>query len=68
MGINAGNAAADAMIAARQGDGRFGPSQWNQQVGAGFWQPLLDPVTGLPQLDPTRGRRPLRRDKQPLRR
>lgn len=27
-GIAAGNAAADAMIAARQGDGRFGPSQW----------------------------------------
>jgi hypothetical protein len=53
MGIGAGNAAADAMIAARQGDGRFGPSQWNHQVGAGYWQPLLDPVTGLPQLDPT---------------
>jgi hypothetical protein len=53
MGIEAGNAAADAMIAARQGDGRFGPSQWNHQVGAGYWQPLLDPVTGLPQLDPT---------------
>ena len=32
MGINAGNAAADAMIAARMGDGRFGPSQWKQQT------------------------------------
>jgi hypothetical protein len=53
MGIDAGNAAADAMIAARRGDGRFGPSQWNRQTGAGYWQPLLDPVTGLPQLDPT---------------
>jgi hypothetical protein len=52
-GIAAGNAAADAMIAARQNDGRFGPSQWGQQVGAGYWQPLIDPVTGLPQLDPT---------------
>src|SRR4029453_8831172 len=53
MGIQAGNAAADAMIAARQGDGRFGPSPWNQQAGAGYWQPLFNPVTGLPQLDPT---------------
>jgi hypothetical protein len=53
MGIEAGNAAADAMIAARQGDGRFGPSQWNGQTGRGYWQPLLDPVSGLPQLDPT---------------
>ena len=35
-GIAAGNAAADAMIAARQNDGRFGPSQWGQQVGAGY--------------------------------
>jgi hypothetical protein len=52
-GVAAGNAAADAMIAARQNDGRFGPSQWGQQVGAGYWQPLIDPVTGLPQLDPT---------------
>jgi hypothetical protein len=53
MGIDAGNAAADAMIAARQNDGRFGPSQWGQQSGAGFWQPLLNPATGLPALDPT---------------
>ena len=28
QGIDAGNAAADAMIAARANDGRFGPSQW----------------------------------------
>ena len=33
-GVAAGNAAAEAMIAAREGDGRFGPSQW---------QPILDP-------------------------
>ena len=53
MGINAGNAAADAMIAARMNDGRFGPSQWGQQTGAGYWQPLIDPITFLPLLDPT---------------
>ena len=35
-GIAAGNAAANAMIAARQGDGRFGPSQWDQSTGAGL--------------------------------
>jgi hypothetical protein len=52
MGINAGNAAADAMIASRQGDGRFGASQWGQQVGAGYWQPLLN-TDGSPLLDPT---------------
>ena len=52
MGIKAGNAAADAMIAARQGDGRFGPSQWVPLVGLGYWQPLLNP-DGTPMLDPT---------------
>jgi hypothetical protein len=52
MGINAGNAAAEAMIAARQGDGRFGPSQWVPLVGPGYWQPLLNP-DGTPMLDPT---------------
>jgi hypothetical protein len=52
MGIKAGNAAADAMIAARQGDGRFGPSQWVPLVGLGYWQPLLNP-DGTPILDPT---------------
>ena len=35
QGIAAGNAAADAMIAAREGDGRFGPSQWDQNTGSG---------------------------------
>jgi len=52
MGINAGNAAADAMIAARQGDGRFGPSPWVPLVGLGYWQPLLN-TDGTPILDPT---------------
>ena len=50
-GIAAGTAAANAMIAARQGDGRFGPSQWDQSTGAGRWQPLLPNGTSPP--DPT---------------
>ncbi|HYT54509.1 MAG TPA: vanadium-dependent haloperoxidase [Verrucomicrobiae bacterium] len=59
-GIAAGNAAADAMIAARHGedfcpcaDGRFGPSPWVPNDEPGHWQPLLDPITHQPQLDPT---------------
>jgi hypothetical protein len=51
-GIAAGNAAADAMIAARQGDGRFGPSQWVPNSDLGHWQPLLNP-DGTQMLDPT---------------
>jgi len=58
-GIAAGNAAADAMIAARHGedfcpcaDGRFGPSPWVPNYEPGHWQPLLDP-NGRPILDPT---------------
>ena len=46
-GIDAGTAAANAMITARQGDGRFGASQWKGQTGPGYWQPLngaLDPT------------------------
>jgi hypothetical protein len=50
-GIAAGNAAADAMITARQNDGRFGPSPWVANYNVGHWQPLL--VNGQPQLDPT---------------
>jgi hypothetical protein len=42
-GVNAGNAAAEAMIAARQGDGRFGPSPWVPNYAPGHWQPLLNP-------------------------
>jgi hypothetical protein len=52
LGIAAGNAAADAMLAARQGDGRFGPSQWVPNSARGHWQPLLNP-DGTPMLDPT---------------
>jgi hypothetical protein len=60
IGIAAGNAAADAMIAARHGegfcpcaDGRFGPSPWVPNYEPGHWQPLVDPITHQPQLDPT---------------
>ena len=49
QGINAGNAAAEAMIAARQDDGRFGPSQWVPNSAAGHWQPLITP-TGPPSI------------------
>ena len=51
-GIAAGSAAADAMIAARHGDGRFGPSQWVPNSDPGHWQPLLNP-DGTQMLDPT---------------
>jgi len=53
QGIAAGKAAADAMIAAREDDGRFGPSQWVPNSAPGHWQPLVNPTTGLPILDPT---------------
>jgi hypothetical protein len=53
QGIAAGNAAAEAMIAARQDDGRFGPSQWVPNPAPGHWQPLVDPTTMQPVLDPT---------------
>ena len=52
QGIAAGNAAADAMIAARQNDGRFLPSTWVLNPAAGHWSPLLD-ANGAPILDPT---------------
>src|SRR5262245_2759658 len=51
MGINAGTAAADAMIAERENDGRFGPSQWVPNQAPGHWQPLVGPSG--PILDPT---------------
>jgi hypothetical protein len=51
-GIAAGNAAADTMIAARQGDGRFGPSQWVPNFEPAHWQPLLN-ADGTQMLDPT---------------
>src|SRR5215204_4994712 len=55
QGIEAGLAAAEAMIAAREGDGRYGPSQWNgdpnQTPPVGHWSPLLP--NGTIVLDPT---------------
>jgi hypothetical protein len=42
-GIAAGTAAAEAIMAAREGDGRFGPSPWVAKAETGHWQPLLNP-------------------------
>ena len=57
QGIEIGHAAAAAMIAARQNDGRFGPSAWVPNADPGHWQPLFTnpPPPQLPQpiLDPT---------------
>ena len=52
QGIAAGNAAADAMIAARLGDGRFGQSPWVPSEEPGHWQPQLGPDE-TQMLDPT---------------
>ena len=41
------------MIAARQGDGRFGPSQWVPNSAPGHWQPLVNAPAGQQILDPT---------------
>ena len=38
-GVATGNAAADAMIAARTGDGRFGPFRFTIAYGPGQWRP-----------------------------
>ena len=51
-GIEAGEAAAAAMIAARLNDGRFGDTQWDSSTGVGRWQPLLN-ADGVPIQDPT---------------
>jgi len=40
------------MIAAREGDGRFGPSPWKSNNDPGHWQPQLNP-DGTQMLDPT---------------
>jgi hypothetical protein len=53
QGIAIGHAAAKAMLDSRVGDGRFGPSQWDGSSGVGRWQPLINPTTMLPILDPT---------------
>ena len=52
-GIAAGEAAAQAMIAARADDGRFGPSQWVPNTAPGHWWPQTNPTTGQAILDPT---------------
>jgi hypothetical protein len=52
QGIAAGNAAADAMIADRQGDGRFAPFPLVLNPAPGHWQPLSNPDGSL-ILDPT---------------
>jgi hypothetical protein len=51
MGIEAGTAAAQAIIEARQGDGRFGPSQFVPNANPGFWDPVAP--NGTTALDPT---------------
>ena len=52
QGIAVGHAAAEAMLASREGDGRFGPSPWVSNPAPGHWQPLLN-AAGQPILDPT---------------
>jgi hypothetical protein len=50
-GIEAGNAAAEAMIEAREVDGRFGPSQWVPNSNPGHWDPVAP--NGTTMQDPT---------------
>jgi hypothetical protein len=51
MGVAAGTAAAQAMIDARQGDGRFGASQWVPNGAPGHWDPVAP--NGTTVQDPT---------------
>jgi hypothetical protein len=51
MGIAAGTAAAEAMLEARQGDGRFGSSQWKSNPNPGYWDPVAP--NGATVQDPT---------------
>src|SRR4051812_642202 len=56
-GIATGNAAADAMIAARQDDGRFGPFRFGVGTLPGQWRPVLpafvnDPFAWLKDVRP----------------
>jgi hypothetical protein len=53
QGVAIGHAAAKAMLDDRADDGRFGPSQWVPDSSVGHWQPLINPATGQPILDPT---------------
>src|SRR5262249_39638540 len=45
QGIDAGHAAAEAMVAARQYDGRFGPSQWFRTRAQGTGRRCSTPAT-----------------------
>jgi hypothetical protein len=51
QGVSVGHAASAAMLEAREGDGRFGPSAWVPNSAPGHWQPLAP--GGVPALDPT---------------
>src|SRR5262245_57182002 len=51
QGIAAGTAAAQAMIDARQSDGRFGPSQFVPNPNPGYWDPVAP--NGTTVQDPT---------------
>jgi hypothetical protein len=56
-GVATGNAAADAMIAARHGDGRFGPFRFAVGARPGEWRPVLpmfvnDPGAWLKDVKP----------------
>ena len=51
MGVAAGTAAAAAMIESRQGDGRFGPSQFVPNAAPGHWDPVAP--NGTTVQDPT---------------
>jgi len=56
-GVATGNAAADAMIAARRDDGRFGPFRFTVGTLAGQWRPVLplfvnDPGAWLKDVKP----------------
>ena len=54
QGIEVGHAAAEAMLDAREGDGRFGPSAWVPNSAPGHWQPLFTTAAPpQPILDPT---------------
>jgi hypothetical protein len=45
-GVNVGTAAADAMIVARTGDGRFGDPSFTEGFGAGEWRPFVAGLAG----------------------
>jgi hypothetical protein len=62
-GVRVGNAAAEAMIAARTGDGRFGAAFFPVGNEPGEWRPVLpmfanDPLAWLGQVKPFLIRRP----------